>query len=137
MTRQIAPRRVWYGSCGATADREDVMPISTSAAAAATYRQKLCSPRAVVEVVRDLPHELKIEELAVAPSAFAAGITLRDSGLREHAGLIVIAVKKTTGEMVFNPGAETRIEAGDRLVVMGQQSSLHELERRLSQSEAV
>jgi voltage-gated potassium channel len=91
---------------------------------------------AVLDVIDLATHhrniELKIEELAVGPTAFAAGIPLRDSGLREPGGLIVIAIKKTTGEMVFNPGAEARIDAGDRLVVMGQQSSLLELERRLS-----
>lgn len=79
--------------------------------------------------------ELRIEELAVGPAAFAAGTTLRDSGLREQLGLIVIAIKKASGEMVFNPAADVLIDAGDRLVLMGQQGSLQELERRLSQGE--
>jgi voltage-gated potassium channel len=79
--------------------------------------------------------ELKIEELAVAPAAFVAGSTLRDSGLREQDGVIVIAIKKAAGEMVFNPGAETRIDAGDRLVIIGQQNSLLDLERRLSRTQ--
>jgi voltage-gated potassium channel len=96
---------------------------------------------AVLDVIDLATHhrslELKIEELTVAPAAFAAGTTLRDSGLREQLGLIVIAVKKASGEMVFNPAAEVRIEAGDRLVVMGQQASLQELERRLSQPQRV
>lgn len=95
---------------------------------------------AVLDVVDLATHhrslELKIEELAVAPAAFVTGLTLRDSGLREQDGLIVIAIKKASGEMVFNPGAETRIAAGDRLVVIGQQNSLIDLERRLSRTPA-
>ena len=51
-------------------------------------------------------------------------MTLRDSGLREELGLIVIAIKKSSGEMVYNPAAEARIDAGDSLVVMGPAASL-------------
>jgi voltage-gated potassium channel len=91
---------------------------------------------AVLDVVDLATHyhsmELKIEELPVGPGGFSGGETLRDSGLREQTGLIVIAIKKVNGDMLFNPGADARIEAGDRLVVMGQAASLHALEQRLS-----
>jgi voltage-gated potassium channel len=74
--------------------------------------------------------ELQIEELAVEPGAFCAGATLGHSGLREGHGVIIIAVKRGE-EMRFNPDAETRVEAGDRLVLMGSRDTLSELERRL------
>lgn len=90
---------------------------------------------AVLDVIDLATHyrsiELKIEEFAVAGGTFAVGGTLRQSGVREDLGLIVIAIKKAGGEMLYNPGAEVRIEAGDSLVVMGQTASLQELERRL------
>ena len=91
---------------------------------------------AVLDVIDLATHyrsmELKIEELAVAPAGFADGVSMQDSGLRDTPGLIVIAIKKRNGDMVFNPEAEARIEAGDRLVVMGQTQSLRDLEQRLS-----
>ena len=91
---------------------------------------------AVLDVIDLATHyrsmELKIEELAVAPAGFADGVSMQDSGLRDKPGLIVIAIKKRNGDMVFNPEAEARIEAGDRLVVMGQTQSLRDLEQRLS-----
>jgi voltage-gated potassium channel len=74
--------------------------------------------------------ELQIEEVAVEAGAFCAGATLGVSGLREQHGVIVIAVKRGD-EMHFNPGADTRIEPGDRLVLMGLRDTLTELERRL------
>jgi voltage-gated potassium channel len=46
-------------------------------------------------------------------------------------GIIVIAIKRSGGEMLFNPPPDARIEVGDRLVLMGQQASLRVLERRL------
>jgi voltage-gated potassium channel len=91
---------------------------------------------AVLDVIDLATHsrsiELKIEEVAVATGTFAVGSTLHQSGVREDLGVIVIAIKRSGGEMVYNPGAEVRIDAGDSLVVMGQAASLQELERRLS-----
>lgn len=90
---------------------------------------------AVLDVIDLATHyrsmELKIEEFAVTSGAFAAGGTVRESGLREEVGLIVIAIKKSSGEMVYNPAAETHIDTGDILVVMGPAASLQQLEHRL------
>ena len=92
---------------------------------------------AVIDVIDLATHHrniaLRIEELPVASAAFTDGVTLRDSGLVDQQGLIIIAVKKTSGEMVFNPAPEVRLESGDRLVVMGQPASLREVEQRLNQ----
>jgi Trk K+ transport system NAD-binding subunit len=78
---------------------------------------------AVLDVIDIATHyrsiELQIEEVTVAKSGFAEGGTLQESGIREALGIIVIAIKKPTDEMLFNPKGEVRIEAGDRLVVMG------------------
>jgi voltage-gated potassium channel len=75
--------------------------------------------------------ELQIEEVTVFKGGFAEGSTLESSSIRDKLGLIVIAIKKSDGRMLFNPSPESRIEAGDRLVVMGETPSLRELERRM------
>jgi voltage-gated potassium channel len=90
---------------------------------------------AVLDVIDLATHyrsiELQIEEVAVAKGGFADGQTLQESGIRESLGIIVIAIKKPNGEMIFNPLPDARLEAGDRLVLMGQSGNLRELERRL------
>ena len=90
---------------------------------------------AVLDVIDLATHyrsmELQIEELTVPAGGFPEGTTLQDSGIREKLGIIVIAIKKSSGEMMFNPLPQAKIEVGDRLVLMGQTASLHELERRL------
>jgi voltage-gated potassium channel len=90
---------------------------------------------AVLDVIDLATHyrsiELQIEEVQVAAGGFCDGATLAQSDIRESLGLIVIAIKKPSGEMLFNPTADTRIEAGDRLVLMGQSGNLREIERRL------
>jgi voltage-gated potassium channel len=90
---------------------------------------------AVLDVIDLATHyrsiELQIEELQVPAGAFCDGKTVAESGVREALGLIVIAIKRAADEMLFNPASDARIEAGDRLVLIGQTGSLRELERRL------
>ncbi len=90
---------------------------------------------AVLDVIDLATHyssiELQIEEVTVAPGGFAEGSTLEESGIRDQLGIIVIAIKKASGDMQFNPAPGVRIAAGDRLVLMGETASLQALERRL------
>jgi voltage-gated potassium channel len=72
--------------------------------------------------------ELRIEEVTVPPTALAGGVVLKDSGLREKFSVIVIAIKKPSGDMIFEPSSTERIEPGDRLIVMGESSNLRDLE---------
>lgn len=88
----------------------------------------------VLEVIDLATHyrsmELQLEELTVFPGGYAEGETLQESGLREKLGVIVIAVRRPDGEVVFKPGPEYRIGAGDHLVVLGEAPALRELERQ-------
>lgn len=90
---------------------------------------------AVLDVIDLATHyrnlELQIEEVAVPPGAFCVGSTLQASGVREQFGLIVIAIKRPDDSMQFNPTAEIRIEAGDRLVLMGPVDNLRDIEQRM------
>ena len=90
---------------------------------------------AVLDVIDLATHyrslELQIEEVVVVANTFCAGVTLQASGLREQFGVIVIAIKKPDDTMLFNPTADARIDAGDRLVLLGPVDNLREIERRL------
>ena len=90
---------------------------------------------AVVDIIELATHyqslELQLEEIGVPPHSPCDGVTLRDSGLREQLGVIVVAIKRASGKMIFNPPADERIEAGDRLVALGEAMRLKELEQRV------
>src|SRR5262249_59910009 len=73
--------------------------------------------------------ELQIEEARVGCGSPLAGVSLKDSEIRARLKVIVVAVKKGSGDMVFNPDPETRIEAGDILVALGDRPHLDELEK--------
>jgi voltage-gated potassium channel len=95
---------------------------------------------AVLDVIDLATHyrsiELKIEELAVTTGTSLVGRTLRQWGMCEDLGLIIVAIKRADGEMLYNPTVDARIDEGDRLVMMGQATSLQELERRLGETHA-
>lgn len=90
---------------------------------------------AVVDIIELATHyqslELQLEEIGVPPQSPCEGVTLRDSGLCEQLGVIVVAIKRASGKMIFNPSADERIEAGDRLVALGEAMRLKELEQRV------
>lgn len=73
--------------------------------------------------------ELQMEEVKVEEDAYFGGRPLRECGLRERFGVIVVAVKKASGEAFFNPSPETTIERGDVLIVLGEGKGLKELEK--------
>jgi len=72
--------------------------------------------------------ELQIEEAEVRSGSPLVGQSLKASPLRSELGIIVVAVKKTDGRMVFNPSPETVFEPTDVLIVLGHRQQLDRLE---------
>ncbi len=62
---------------------------------------------------------LQIEETEVQPTSSLCGQALRDTGLRQDLGLIVVAIKHADGKMMFNPAPEATIAALDILITLG------------------
>ena len=56
------------------------------------------------------------------------GDLLASSGVN----VIILAIRRGDGQMIFNPAPETRIAAGDFLIVLGDKTSLGALEKTLS-----
>lgn len=79
--------------------------------------------------------ELQLEETTVEPNSVLAGVKLSDSHLRAEHQVIIVAIKKKKGHMVFNPPPETVIEASDILVAMGSLDHLSKLDE-LAQAKA-
>jgi voltage-gated potassium channel len=72
--------------------------------------------------------ELQIEETQVAPGSQLAGTTLAASHVRQDLGLIIVAVKKRDGAMIYTPPPETIMEGGDTLIALGRRMQLDQLE---------
>ncbi|MDM8536091.1 potassium channel protein [Desulfobacterales bacterium HSG17] len=62
---------------------------------------------------------LIMEEATIKPGSNLIGKNLIESHLRKDFGVIIVGIKKTSGEMVFNPMPYETLDAGDILVVLG------------------
>jgi voltage-gated potassium channel len=73
--------------------------------------------------------ELEMEQIEIGPGSPFIGRALKDTGIRTDHGVIVIAIKRTSGQMIFNPSADTIIEERDMFVAIGSHDAVHNLER--------
>jgi voltage-gated potassium channel len=81
--------------------------------------------------------DLEIEQVEIGAESPFIGTALKDTGIRSEHGVIVIAIKRADGEMIFNPSADTVIQEHDSLVVIGSHSGLSALERLANPASAL
>ncbi|MDO9288636.1 MAG: NAD-binding protein [Thermodesulfovibrionales bacterium] len=72
--------------------------------------------------------DLQMEEITIQDASALAGQTLDECGIGRDLGIIVVAIKKTSGDMQFNPTYKTAIKTGDTLIALGEISKLKALE---------
>ncbi len=63
--------------------------------------------------------DLMMEELLVSPTSHLNGKNLVESEIRKKYDVIVVAIKRQDGVMLFNPKPDSVIMAGDILIVLG------------------
>jgi voltage-gated potassium channel len=80
--------------------------------------------------------ELQMEEVTVPEGSGLVGQSLDQCGIGRELGVIVVGIKRGTGEMRFNPTSRSTIKAGDTLIALGEISKLKVLED-MSRSRAV
>ena len=68
--------------------------------------------------------DLQMEELAISSESELVNKDLIQSKIRANYDLIIIAIKKKSGEMIFNPGPKEVIDASDTLLAVGKKSNL-------------
>jgi voltage-gated potassium channel len=75
--------------------------------------------------------DIQMEEMPVGPSSNLIDVALKDSGIRQELNLIIVAVKKPTGDMLFNPSSLTQLQAGDTVITIGETNNLGRLRKIL------
>lgn len=78
--------------------------------------------------------DIDLEEIGIAETSPYCGQRLMDAGIRKELNLIIVSIIKHHGQMVFNPGPDTVIEAKDTLIAMGERNSLKTLDKKAGSS---
>lgn len=68
--------------------------------------------------------DLQLEQLQLSGASRFVGSNLMDSRLRQDFDLIIVAIKRASGELVFNPGPREELLSGDTLITVGRQTDL-------------
>lgn len=78
---------------------------------------------------------LRMEQAPIPEESPLAGMTLAEARIPQETGLIVIAVRTPgdarEGNFVFNPSADTRLDPGNELIVLGTVDQIRALRRHL------
>lgn len=75
--------------------------------------------------------DIQMEEIPVSDSSELVNVMLKDSGIRQKYNLIIIAIKKRDGNMIFNPSFETVFKEGDTVIAVGKIADLERIEKVL------
>ncbi|HEY0427685.1 MAG TPA: TrkA C-terminal domain-containing protein [Pyrinomonadaceae bacterium] len=71
--------------------------------------------------------DLVFEEIAVKQSSVYVDKELKDTNISSELNLFVVAIRHKNGEMIYQPSADTRICAGDLLIVIGKAEQMKKL----------
>lgn len=73
--------------------------------------------------------DLRLEEATIPEGSPLVGRSLGDAAIPQRTGLVIIAlqVEGSEGGQIYNPGPETRLSAGDVMIVLGQEEQLKRL----------
>jgi voltage-gated potassium channel len=74
----------------------------------------------------------RIEQVEVMPGSDMHGKSLSDLRVRSELKVIVLAIRRSDGAMLFNPPAEEVVRERDYLIVMGEAEPLRKLESRVA-----
>ncbi|WP_338461429.1 NAD-binding protein [Synechococcus elongatus IITB7] len=68
--------------------------------------------------------DIQMDELAIAPQSPLIGHRLGSVEVSGKGAFIIVALRRSTGEMILRPGSDLFLHAGDTLIVMGHSGDL-------------
>ncbi len=80
-------------------------------------------------IAREKNVDLNIEEVIVNPASSLVGKTLTELPIRKEMNIIIVSIYKSSGKFIYNPLSSAKIEAGDKLIAIGESSSIEKLNK--------
>jgi voltage-gated potassium channel len=71
--------------------------------------------------------DLAFEQLEVGRSSSLVGLKLSETTIRSELDIVVVSIRRSDGNILFNPSGEAVIESGDILIAIGHAESLMKL----------
>src|SRR6266851_866342 len=71
--------------------------------------------------------ELAFEQLEVEPSSNLVGQKLSETNIRSELDIVVVSIRRSDGQILFNPSGDAIVQSGDILIAIGHAESLMKL----------
>lgn len=71
--------------------------------------------------------ELGFEQLEVGAGSKLVGNKLSETNIRSELDIVIVSIRRSHGEIVFNPSGDAKIETGDMLIAIGRAEALAKL----------
>lgn len=71
--------------------------------------------------------DLAFEQLEVGPDSPLIDLKLRDTSIRSELDIVIVSIRRSDGDVLFNPSGETMIRSGDMLIAIGKAEALMKL----------
>jgi len=71
--------------------------------------------------------ELGFEQLEVEAGSKLVGYKLSETNIRSELDIVIVSIRRSHGEIVFNPTGDATIETGDMLIAIGRSEALAKL----------
>ena len=85
-------------------------------------------------MLRDRDRNLRVEEVVIDEGAPAVGGRIRDLGLDDLPGVLLLAVRYRDGRWEYNPSRSSELLSGETLIFLGSPSDAVKLRERLGRS---
>ena len=71
--------------------------------------------------------DLAFEQIEIAPNSLLVDQKIKDTNIRNAHDIVIVAIRRMDGSMIFHPKGDTELKAGDLLIVIGKPEPLAEL----------
>jgi voltage-gated potassium channel len=71
--------------------------------------------------------ELGFEQLEVEAGSTLVGLKLSETNIRSELDIVIVSIRRSHGEIVFNPSGDAKIATGDMLIAIGRAEALAKL----------
>ncbi len=77
---------------------------------------------------------IEMDELPILASHALAGHSLRDADIKRRTGVIVVAIKRADGQLIFPPSGDELLAPGDSVVFLGRRENLEQFRQQFLKS---
>ena len=81
------------------------------------------------QLMRDRNQTLRLEEVVIPDDSPLIGVTLGELRVRGDGHVMIVALQRSSGELVYNPDFDTKLEGGMAVIVMGEIGSVNRIQQ--------